>query len=185
MAANNDSGVFVPTTSSFDRSLIDQIDVNSDEFKDFLIRLYQTINEIALATNVKDTGVYKETEFINGQLWFSNKALSSLTSQAPSQRQVFRKVIDFGALHNAAGTKTIAHGITVTGAGIALDVTFTRIYATASNKVGFLYRPIPYASATANEIIELFVDQTNVNITVGKDQSAFTDCYVVLEYIKN
>lgn len=179
MPYENEQGAFLPTTDIFDRPLIDEIDINSQEFKDFLVRLYQTTNNIANVVNIKDSGFYVETEFVNGQIWFPNKSLNSKTSQAPDYRQVFRKVIDFGALKNAAGNTPIAHGITITN-----NLTFTRIYGTTSNTAGSLYRPIPYASATANEIIELWVDATNVNITVGKDQSAYTTCYVILEYIK-
>ena len=185
MANGIDEGLFLTTTDTFDRSIIDNIDINSPNFRDFLIRLYQLTNKIAIVTNKKDTGIYKETEFVNGQTWFANKSLHSSSTTTPTERQVFRKVIDFGALKNAAGNTQVAHGITITGASVSFDFKFTRIYGVASNKTGFLYRPIPYASATANEIIELWVDQTNVNITVGKDQSLYTDCYVVLEYIKS
>lgn len=181
MAVATDRGAFLPTTDIFDRSLINAMDVNSQEFKDFLVRLYQTTNNIALSVNIRDAGYYVQSEFVNGQLWFENQALSSKTSQTPQHRQVFRKVINFGALPNAAA-KTVAHGITMTD-----DYTFTRIYGAASDTTGHTYLPLPYASVTAaNNSIELSIDGTNVSIDTGAvDQTAYDACYVVLEYIKS
>lgn len=171
-------GAFVQTTDVFDTSAIHSMDINSKEFKEFLVRLRQSINNIALSLNVRDAGYYVQTEFVNGQAYFPDPTLNSTTATAPVHRQVFRKVINFGALPSTA-TKTSAHGITVTDA-----FTFTRIYATATDTTGHDYIPIPYASATAIDVVELSVDGTNVSITTGKDQTAFDTCYVVLEYIK-
>ena len=178
MPVNTEVGAFLPTTGVFDRSIIDAIDIKSPEFKDFLVRLYQRTNEIALSVNIRDAGFYVEEEFINGQLWFENKTLSSKTSKAPQMRQVYRKVIDVGSLPGAPGTQTTAHSIPIT-----TDYSFTRIYGTASDTTGLIFLPIPYATATAADIIEIKVDVTNINITVGKDMSAFNKCYVVVEYI--
>lgn len=180
MATDQEFGAFLPTTDVFDRSTIEAIDIKSPLFKDFLVRLYQTTNNIANITNIKDSGYYVETEFVNGQLWFENKTLSSITSQSPEYRQVFRRVIDFGALPNASA-KSVAHGI-----GPTTAFTFTRIYGTASDTTGLTYLPIPYASqAAATSSIELSVDATNVIIDTGAvDRTAYDTCYVVLEYIK-
>lgn len=182
MALDTEAGIFLPTTDVFDRSIIDQINVNSKDFRDFLVRLYQATNNIALVANIKDSGYYIETEFINGQLWFENKSLSVTTSNSktPDYRQVFRKVIDFGALPNAT-SKSVAHGLTANS-----DLTFTRIYGTASDTTGFTYLPIPYASqVAANNSIELSLDNTNVVIDTGAvDRTAYDTCYVVMEYIK-
>lgn len=171
-------GAFVPTTDVFDTSAIYSLDVNSKEFKEFLVRLRQSINNIALSLNIRDAGYYVQTEFVNGQAFFPDPTLSSTTASTPVFRQVFRKVVNFGALPTTT-TKTVAHGIDIT-----TTFTFTRIYATASDTTGLTYLPIPYASATTADIIELDVDATNVNITTGKDQTAYDTCYVVLEYIK-
>lgn len=171
-------GLFVPTTNVWDVAELYTVDVQSSEFRELLVRLYQNINTIALALNLKDSAYYVDQEFVNGQVLFPNPALSSSTASAPVYRQVFRKVIDFGALANA-GTKSVAHGLTIT-AGFS----FTRIYATASDTIGFNYIPIPYASVAAGNV-ELNVDLTNVTIITGSDYSAFTICYVILEYVKS
>lgn len=178
MAIDSERGLFLPTTDAYDRSIIGDIDINSPEFKDFLVSLYQTTGKISRVVNLKDSGIYKQEEFINGQTWFQDSSLDSTTTQTPKMRQVYRKVFDLGQLRNSAGTDNYPHGIDITA-----RYSFTRIYGTASDTAGFSYLPIPYVSATTANIIELNVDATNINITVGKDQSAFDTCYVILEYI--
>lgn len=179
MSRPNEVGAFIPTTTVWDVAQISSIDVTSPEFKELLIRLYQALNNMALSINIRDAGYYIRQEFVNGQLWFENPALSSSTGQYPALRQVYRKVINFGALPNT-GTKSVAHNIVVN-----VGTTFTRIYATASDTTGFHYIPIPYASPILANNIELNVDGTNVNIITGSNRSNFTVCYVVLEYIKS
>jgi hypothetical protein len=171
-------GSFIPTTNIWDVSALYSTEVTSPEFKELLVRLYQNINLVALSMNTRDAGYYVMTEFVNGQIFFPNPSLTSVTTQAPTFRPVFRKVINFGALPNT-GTKSVAHGITITS-----TFSFTRIYATASDQSGMNYIPIPYASPVLVNNIELNVDATNVNITTGSNRSNFTICYVILEYIK-
>jgi hypothetical protein len=178
MAYKSD-GSFVPTTQIWDVTEIYRTEVTSPAFKELLVRLYQNLNGMAISVNGRDAGMYDKTEFVNGQTFFPSAGTSSATSSAPNQRQVYRKVIDFGALPNAAA-KTVAHGLTIT-----TGYTFTRIYGTASNPAGSLYIPIPYASPVLLNNIELSVSNVNVTITTGIDRTAFTTCYVVLEYLKN
>ncbi len=178
MAATINPGIYVPTTNIWDVQQLYSVDVNSPEFKELLVRLYQNINNVTLSLNAKDSGYYIPEQFVNGQLYFPNPAYTSLTSTTPSYRQVYRLVVNFGALPNT-GTKSVAHNIT-----IAAATTFTRIYATASDTSAKSYIPIPYASPTAAKEIEINVDATNVNIITGNNRSAYTICYVVLEYIQ-
>lgn len=173
-------GAFVPTTNVWDVSELYSVDVKSPEFKELLVRLYQNINNIALVLNIKDSGYYtNEEEFVNSQLYFPDPDLSSESSSMPTFRQVYRKVINFGVLPNVSSTKAVPHNINITD-----SFSFTRIYATASDQTGLTYLPIPYVSYTPNADIELFVDATDVNITVGMDRSNYTKVYVVLEYLK-
>jgi hypothetical protein len=170
-------GSFVPTTNIYDVGSIEQLDVNSPEFKELLVRLYQNLNNMALVLNLKDTGVYTLGAFLNSQTWFPNPSLTSASTTYPSMRQVFRTTINFGALPNT-GAKSVAHNIIVTN-----STTFTRIYATASDTTGFNYLPIPYASPTLVNNIQIDVDATNVTITTGSNRSNFNVCYVILEYL--
>lgn len=172
---NVNPGIFLPTTPMFDVGDLD----NKENMKQLVVKLTQFVNDIANQTNLKDSGYYVLEEFVNGQAYFANPALSSTTTQQPTIRQVFRKVIDFGALPNA-GAKVVAHGIAPDA-----TFTFTRIYATASDPAAFTYIPIPYAStvAVANNI-QLDVGPVNVTITTGINRTNYTRCFIVLEYIK-
>lgn len=167
-------GLFLPTTPMFDVGDLKDI----ENLKELVIRLTQSVNNISIAVNLKDTGYYVLEEYINGQVFFTNPT-SPMTLQSEKTRQVFRKVIDFGPLPDTA-TKTVPHGIAPDA-----SFTFTRIYATASDPINLLYLPIPFAStiAVANNI-EIVVDAVNVRIRTGINRSAFTRTFVILEYIK-
>lgn len=175
-------GSFVPTTDVYDVQAIYSLDINSQDFKEFLVRLRQSINNVALVLNTKDSGYYEQLEFINGQIWFPDPNLVGSVAGAQRTgvfRQVYRIVVNFGALPNT-GSTSVAHGIP----SITDQFTFTRIYATASDTTALNYIPIPFASPTDSEEIKIEVDNTNVTITTGSDRTNYDTCYVVLEYIK-
>jgi len=160
MAADN-TGLFLSTTMMI-----------PDDNEEMKVRLYQYLNSIALATNLKDTASYSLEEFLNGQVFFPDPTIAPGDSNYLIKRGVYRKVIDFGQLPNTA-TKSVAHDIAITN-----TFSFTRIYATASNPVGLLYFPIPTTGVT------ITVDAANVNITTGSNLTAYTKCYVILEFLK-
>lgn len=168
-------GVFVPTTFTFN---LLEIDSSNIKFEEFLRKLSSNLNNIATALNLKDTGVYSADEFVCGKTYFANTTLRSTSASAAAPRQVFRKVVDFGALPNAT-SKSVAHGLTMTASTIITD-----IYGGATDPSGNNYIPLPYSSPTLNNNIELRGDGTNVIITTGIDRTAFTTTYVVLEYLK-
>jgi hypothetical protein len=176
MAGN--AGSFVPTTQVWDVGDIYKLNVTDKEFKELIVRMYQNINTIALALNTKDTGYYPLFEMVNSQLWFPDPTATSATTPQPNYRQVVRKVINFGILPNT-GTTSVVHGITFTAASRA-----TRIYGIAIDPVALSYLPLPYASPTAANNIELNCDGTNVNVITGSNRTAYTVCYVIIEYIK-
>lgn len=177
MPLNQEIGLFVPTTNVWDVGQVYAAGIENPQLVELLVRLYQNINTIAITLNLKDSGIYYLEEFVNGQIFFPNPANNSATQLTPSQRQVYRLVLDFGALPNTA-VKTLAHGITVSS-----QTTFTRIYATASDTTGFNYIPIPYNDALGNDIA-LAVDATNVTISTSSNRTNFNVCYVVLEYLQ-
>ena len=133
---------------------------------------------MSIALNLKDTGYYDTSEFITGQKFFPKPGATSLSAATPDFRQTYRKLINFGALPNT-GTTNVAHGITVDA-----NTIFTRIYGVANDQTGTSYLPLPYASSTAANNIELSVDNTNVTIITGSNRAAYTITYVILEYIK-
>ena len=178
MASAEEFGIFVPTTNVWDLSDIKDINVNSTEFKELLVRLYQNVNNIALALNVKDSAYYDTREFVTGGNFFVNP--NATPEQNTVYRPVYRMVIDFGALPNAAGTKSVPHNITCT-----TSTSFTKIYGVATKPtVPFSYIPLPYASSNAADIIELNADGTNVNVTVASNKSAYSLVYIILEYMQ-
>jgi hypothetical protein len=173
-------GAFIPTTFVYDISQIYAIDVNTPEFKEFLVVLYQNMNKMAQSINIRDAGYYDTNEFVNGQMYFPNPALTTynLGGGYASYRQVYRKVFNFGALPNIA-TKSVAHTIPLNP-----KTTFTRIYGAASDTTGRNYIPLPYASPTLANSIELNVDATSINVTTGSNRTNFNTSYIVLEYIQ-
>lgn len=188
---SNNIGNFLPTTQVWDTSEIYSTSVTSPEFKELLVRMYQNLNRMAISLNLRDAGIYDLQEFVNGQIYFPNPAFNSSTPQQSGQRQVFRKVVNFGPLPEVAGTTSIPHGIgfqgTVLGTpnqGTNAGFSFTRIYGAATDPTDLEYVPLPYASAT-NDNIELWADQLYVNVKVNSTTwAAYTTCYVILEYLK-
>jgi len=173
------TGTYIATSNVWELQQLQETDISAPAFKELLVRLFQNTNNMALAVNGKDAGIYHTDEFVNGQTFFPNPNLNSMSGSKPTERQVYRKVINFGALPNNA-TKTVAHGLTINS-----SYSFTRIYGAATNVANGFYIPLPYASSTASDIIELLVDNTNVNLKTVSDMSAYTTCYVILEYLKS
>lgn len=175
----SEPGLFLETTSIFDVQSIYQLDINSEQFKEFLVNLKQTVNNISLAMNLKDTGYYPKTEFVNGQVYFPDPNLSSTTPQTPTWRQVFRKVFTLpGTLPNTA-TVTIPHGLTITN-----TFTFTRMYGCSTNTVLHTWIELPYV-ATTGQIVELWGDNVNITVRTNFNATAYNVTYIVIEYLKN
>lgn len=172
-------GMFVPTSNVWDVSEIYNIQNITPELKELLVRLYQNLNNMSLALNAKDTGYYIQQEFMTGQVYFPNPAYSSFTQQAPTLRGTYRTVVNFGALPNTT-TKSIPHYINITDA-----YSFTRIYGVATKTSPFSSIPLPFSSPTLNENIKVSIDNAYVSVTTDIDYSAYTICYIVVEYIKS
>lgn len=165
------TGSFVQTTQVWDLGYLYDVDVKSPEFKDLLVRLYQQVNNIAVALNTKKTAYYINEQFNNGSQWFNPNDLSPLMT-----RPGFTKVIDTGAL--PAGATTVAHGITITA-----NTKFTNIYGAASDNIGFNYYPLPYVDAAGVANISVQVDATNVIVTNNSGIN-FTSSVVILEWLE-
>lgn len=139
------------------------------------VKLSQYLNDIATATNTKDSGIYDAIETITGQSFLPT--FSNQTGSNVNYRTVFRLTIDFGSLPNT-GTKSVAHGLTI---GSTWSV--TKLYGGATNpSTSFI--PLPYASPTLANNIELNMDATNVNVITGSNRTAYTRSFIIVEYIK-
>lgn len=170
-------GMMLPTTNVWDAQQVYATEVTDPAFKELIVRLYQNLNNVSLAVNLKDTGYYTLQEFLNSQAFFPNPALNSTTPAAPVFRQVFRLVLNFPGLN--AGVNAQNHNLVIT-----TGYSFTRIYGCASNTVTFDYFPIPFASAGGAANIEIRVTATQVIIT-NNSGVTFDKCYAILEYIKS
>lgn len=177
--SNVGPGLFLPTTQLIDTQSIYDNENLDEDLKQIMIRMVQAFNDYANAINLKDTGIYNLAEFVSGNVYFPNPALKSTTREQPTFRQVFRIVVNFGALPNNAN-KAVAHGLTIDA-----NTTFTAIYATATDTVGFTAIPIPMQFVATTNKIDLRIDATNVNIQTNFNATNYNVCYVILEYLKN
>ncbi len=171
------AGLFVGTTNVWEIENNENIDPN---LKLLLVRLYQNINDITLALNLKEGGYYVKQPFVTGAKFFPNP-LDPTTGTA-SYRQISRVVIDFGALP-AAGAKTVPHNLTV-----GAKWTLVRVTGASTNPTAVFparrFIPIPYVGIVAADNLELSANDTNITITTGgTNYSAFTQTYVIMEYI--
>jgi len=132
------------------------------EMQDFL---KTTLEKHARLINRKETAQYEEIEIQNNQTYPGD------TPQ--DKRYIFRKVISLGVL--ATGVNTVAHTISVGGAGSTFI--FTHIYGVISKSATPLWVSVP------NDTILLTVDAANINITIPAAYNGFIgNC--VLEYSK-
>lgn len=138
------------------------------------LKLRQYLNDIATATNSKDSGIYDSIQTVTGQQFLPT--FSNTTGSNANYRGVLRKVVDFGALPNAT-SKTVAHGITFN-----TNQSVTKLYAAATDP-NTSWIPIPFASPTLNLNISLEMDTTNITITTGVDRTGYTRCFVIVEWI--
>jgi hypothetical protein len=167
-------GLYVPTTQVWDVQQFYDMDVNSPQFKELLVRLYQNLNNIAVALNLKESAYYMTKEFLTGQVFFNPD-----TNEPEKQRPGYRQVVNFGALP-AAGIQPIPHGLTLNA-----YTTATHIYGAATNPTTTELIPLPYSSTVAGDNIEVWIDATNVNIRVAANWSTYTRCIIVIEYLKS
>ncbi len=177
-------GLYVPNTFILDMELIENVDLNSPEFREQLINLYQNLNLIAISLNQKTNGAYPLTEINSSQQLFA--APDSITSSIPAiARPIYIKAIDFGALPNN-GTKSVAHDIKLLDTfvpGNPTTYSAVNIYGGATDQAAKLFFPLPYTSTTGDHI-QLNFDGTNVNITTLSNRTNFTVTCVILEYVK-
>jgi hypothetical protein len=155
----------------------------SKDFNQFYIQWCQLYKRMAAAINSKDIGIYLGAEIVNGQQYENPRGPGAAPGLPSSTNvnQIYRKVVECGALPNIA-TTTTAHGI----AGIGNNWMFTRIYGVAREPAGAGARPffIPLPNGDVTYPVGVMVDTTNINIISGVNLSAFTYSLIVLEYFK-
>lgn len=170
----------IATTAILDADVLETVDVTKPEFKELLVRLGYFINDMVLALNDKDTGIYPLQEYPCGKRLFPNPSYAVGSTPSQVDRPVFRTTLNFGALPNTA-TKSVPHNITVNGNFVC---TYLQAFATRPTG-GFMFLPIPYVdpNTLANSIL-INGDATNINITTAANYSAYTLCVVYIEYVQ-
>lgn len=107
-------------------------------------------------------GNYSETEQKTGQYWIDGK-------------EIFRKVIDFGALPNNA-TKRVVHGISNLG-------TVIKLWGVATS--GGSRLPLPFVDTSIlGGQIRVLAETYEVIAQTGMDRSSFS-AYIIIEYTKS
>lgn len=176
MPLSTDNGLFIPNTEVFNTDQFGK-DMTPEEIANyFYILQFLSYNNLANAINFKESGFYVPIEFVTCQQWFKQSGSSANNPFSFG----WRIVINFGALPNA-GTKSVAHNIKGLTAG---KYSWTKIMGSATDAAGNGI-PLPFSSPVLNENISLTVDITQVHITTAIDYSAFTNCYIILEYLKD
>lgn len=96
---------------------------------------------------------------------------------------VYRKTIDFGALPNATA-KTVAHGLTAGAASGNMDLSkFGKVVEISAQDPDAGPPALSISEHHANITIASIIGD-NVSITTDADLSAYTQCYVTIEYCK-
>jgi hypothetical protein len=160
------TGAFVTTTNVWDVQQIQEVDVRSPEFKELLVRLYQTVNNIALSLNGKDSALYTTYEFVTGQIYSLNGS--------NDQRPGYRTMIVTGPV--GAGTTSINHNLPVSSSW-----TWVMIDGSLTNQTTLVGYPINYANPSA----AIYTSVTSTQVVINNSSGVtFTNGLVVLEYIK-
>lgn len=156
-------------------SFLPVYDAIPEKWEDSRPFIVEQLKRISNAVNVREIGFFIDEEVLSGKAFIPT---ANLTGTSQQFRQVLRKVIDFGPLPDNA-TKSVPHEI-------MYDANFTliQLWASATNPVALQSVPIPYVSQNANNEIQIFLDATNVNIVTANIWSAYTRCFVIIEYMQ-
>lgn len=151
-----------------------------EEFgEEFRIKLTQYLNDIAVSLNSKENGFYFQDEIPTARQFIP--LFSTSTAQNAQYRPVYRTVVDFGSLPNTAA-KSVVHGLTTTENYSLVNLYGGATDPGASDMTSGI--PLPFSSPILANNIALEMDNTNIVVTTGSNRSAYTQTFVVIEYIK-
>jgi len=153
-------------------SYVPVYDVVPERWEDARPFLVEQLKRIANAVNIREIGWFLDEELLSGKSFIPGINNDNNGASSQQFRSVLRKVIDFGALPNTAG-KAVLHGIDVTA-----NFTLVHMFAAATDPIGLQARPIP------NTGIEMYMDDVNVYIITTSNLTAYTRCFVTIEYIQ-
>ncbi len=164
--------------SDFPDSLLPETFVIPDEPEELKIKLYQYLNDIAIASNSKTNGSYYDEEVLTGQKLFP--AYDASGNANTRFRDIYRKVIDTGALPNAT-FKNVPHGIPFDS-----NYAVIKFYGAAYNSTLLAAIPLPNVNILVpTDVVQLSLNSTVVSLSTSTASYATVDrSYVVVEYVK-
>ena len=155
------------TASSNDllESYLPVYDTVPEEWESARQFLVENMKRISNIVNAREIGFYLEDELLSGKQFFPTKDGGATAEQKQQNRDIFRKVIDMGAI--VVGANSVAHGIT-------FDDKFSLIqnYVSCTNSVTF--------NAATYVAPEVNIDVTNVTFT---SPQAYDRAYCIIEYL--
>lgn len=174
------------TSSQNDAAFIPVYDFIPENWEDARRVLVEHLRQITEGVNDSEKGFHVDVETLAGKFWTPRARASA--DDPIVYRNVFRKVVDLEGLDDfSAGTppntQTVAHGITFTENSF-----ITALYGAATDpalsdlNAGI---PLPFLDVgTLANGIQLDIDGTNINLTSSADYSAYTEAWVVVEYVQ-
>lgn len=158
---------------------VNQLPISIDFPKDqdkFMEAVTLFAKRVVNTLNTKEGGLFSLQELFDSQQYF--------ISGNPNQfRNVYRKVFDIIALNGAplAPGATFSQPHSIQGFSI-----LTHLYGGATNSDNPpKFIPMPYNSATTlTNQTESYVTSQNIVVINGATQTALTQCYIVVEFLK-
>ena len=126
------------------------------------------------------TLVYDDGEWVNGNV--SGGGIDySLSEQDTGLKwidgsTIYEKTIETGGLPNYSD-KAVAHGISNLKRIIS-------VIGNAKNTVNNYYIPLPYVQNDVSYQAAIYIDNTNIHLTTGRNMTAYDESYVTVRYIK-
>lgn len=151
-------------------SLQDQLPLSIDfpdddiNFKD---KLYNINQRTAAAVNTKISGLYSPQEKLTGSQYVDE-------SNPQNNKNVYRYTLDFGSLPNST-TKSLPNPVS----GWNSSYTLVEMFGAANNTNSGNAIPL------SNDGISLSINSTSVTIVTTQDFSNFTQCKIIIEYLKS
>ena len=199
MASSNKFIGGLPTTQIWDPSEIEKMDVNTPEFKRFLLSMHQNMNSMAMAVNEKASGTMSSQDTVVGQVDLGGVNASTTFPSGKTVFDLYRKVINYGPIENEAGgskTFSVPHNIPQSLNGnlavVSLSCVANRLYGASGGRV--VSTPIPFVDAANAAVFSdlrnatVWLDGPNINLRLNGTGNAlweigFNHVFVTIEYI--
>lgn len=177
-----DNSSLLPTTQIYDPSEIQEMDVNSEEFKEFIVQLSLTQLDLLTNLNLKGGGGYTQMQYVTGNKWFPNPTKTNAPTRdsirvALPFTQTIAGVTTYVTLPNN-GSIFMDHNINVTA-----DTIWVIQGGAATNTAGLTGIPIPYINPINGNAVSIQTNNTQIEIRTNADFTALNVVNVYLEYI--